>query len=315
MRLTRLAAATLVILGSGGVAWAASTVVYESSALTSTQVPKAASTADGKMDASSATDDGTTWSMTSAWATTGVITPTALSGNVNDYAPTGLSAAGWIRQDGGAADRTITGLTGGVAGRRMIITNIGSTNVLILSNNSGSSSAANRFLMPADTTLAVNASMALIYDGVANLWKPADRSLSNSGVTAGSYTCASVTVGVDGRATSASSGCAALATGTSVSLTAPRQYYVCTGTCTVTPPVPAAGYEFCVLNGDNVATVITMAAIGSSAQYENTARTAYGTAGTGTFVSGGAVADRVCLLGLDSTHYLTLSYNGTWTAN
>ena len=106
-----------------------------------------------------------------------------------------------------------------------------------------------------------------------------------------------------------------LATGTSVSLTAPRQYYVCTGTCTVTPPVPAAGYEFCVMNDDNVATVITLAALGSSARYENTARTAYGTAGTGTFVSGGAVGDKVCLLGRDTTHYLTVSSNGTWTAN
>lgn len=106
-----------------------------------------------------------------------------------------------------------------------------------------------------------------------------------------------------------------IATGTSVSLTAPRQYYVCTSTCTVTPPVPAAGYEFCVRNANNVSTVITLAALGSSARYENTANTAYGTAGTGTFVSGGAAGDKVCIVGLDSTHYLTLSSSGTWTAN
>lgn len=106
-----------------------------------------------------------------------------------------------------------------------------------------------------------------------------------------------------------------LATGTSVSLTPPRQYYVCTGTCTVTPPVPATGYEFCVMNANNVGTVITLAALGSSARYEATARTSYGTAGTGTFVSGGSAADKVCLVGLDSTHYLTVSFNGTWSAN
>ncbi len=69
------------------------------------------------------------------------------------------------------------------------------------------------------------------------------------------------------------------------------------------------------MNDNNVATVITMAAIGSSASYQNTAGTAYGTAGTGTFISGGAVGDKVCLIGRDSTHYLTLSYAGTWTAN
>lgn len=106
-----------------------------------------------------------------------------------------------------------------------------------------------------------------------------------------------------------------LTAGTSVTLSAPRQYFVCTTTCTITVPVPAAGYEFCVMNDDNVATVITMSAIGSSARYENTARTAYGTAGTGTFISGGAVGDKVCLLGRDSTHYLTASFTGTWTAN
>lgn len=103
--------------------------------------------------------------------------------------------------------------------------------------------------------------------------------------------------------------------GTSITLTAPRAYGVCTGTCTVTVPVPAAGYEFCVLNGDNVTTAITLSALGSSAMYENSARTAYGTAGTGTLVVSAAAANKVCLVGLDSTHYLTVSYNGTVTVN
>lgn len=106
-----------------------------------------------------------------------------------------------------------------------------------------------------------------------------------------------------------------LATGTSVSLSAPSEIYVCTSTCTVTPPVPAAGYQFCVFNGDNVTTVITLAALGSSARYENQARTAYGTAGTGTLVMGGAAKDQVCLIGLDATHYLTVSVNGSATVN
>lgn len=107
----------------------------------------------------------------------------------------------------------------------------------------------------------------------------------------------------------------ALTAGTSVTLTGTRQYFVCTGACTVTVPVPVAGAEFCVVNDDNIATVITLSAIGSSSRYENTARTAYGTAGTGTFVSAGAVGDKVCILGRDATHYLTTSFTGTWTAN
>lgn len=108
-----------------------------------------------------------------------------------------------------------------------------------------------------------------------------------------------------------------LVTGSSTgnTFTAPTGYFVCTTTCTVTPPVPAAGYQFCVMNDDNVSTVITLGAIGSSARYENTARTAYGTAGTGTFTSGGAAADMVCIVGRDSTHYLTTTFKGTWTAS
>jgi hypothetical protein len=106
-----------------------------------------------------------------------------------------------------------------------------------------------------------------------------------------------------------------LAIGTTVTLIAPRQYFICTGTCTVTVPVPTAGNEFCVLNDVGVSSVITLSAIGSSAQYGKTDQSAYGTAGTGTFVSGGAVGDKVCLLGKDATHYNTASFSGTWTAN
>lgn len=104
--------------------------------------------------------------------------------------------------------------------------------------------------------------------------------------------------------------------GTAPTLIGPRGYAVCTGTCTVSVPVPVAGYEFCVMNDDNVATQITLSALGSSARYENSARTAYGTAGTGTLVVSAAAKNKVCLLGRDSTHYLTVSNDGgTITVN
>lgn len=98
-------------------------------------------------------------------------------------------------------------------------------------------------------------------------------------------------------------------------LTGPRQYFVCTNTCTVTPPVPASGYEFCVMNDSNVTSLITLAALGSGAMYGNAERTAYGTPGTGTLANAGSTGDKVCLLGLDATHYLIASSQGTWTAN
>ena len=107
--------------------------------------------------------------------------------------------------------------------------------------------------------------------------------------------------------------------GTSVTLVPGTASYVCSTTCTVTIPMPPVNglvpNNFCIYNGDNVATVITLAALGSSGRYENTARTGYGTAGTGTFTVTGATKDSVCILGLDATHYITTSSNGTWTAN
>jgi hypothetical protein len=106
-----------------------------------------------------------------------------------------------------------------------------------------------------------------------------------------------------------------LTTGTSVSLSAPRGYFVCTGTCTITLPVPAAGDEFCVRNDNNIATVITFNNPGSSVQFEKTTYASYGTATSGTAVSSGAVGDKLCLVGRDATHYLVGSYLGTWTMN
>lgn len=103
--------------------------------------------------------------------------------------------------------------------------------------------------------------------------------------------------------------------GTTITLSAPRGYAVCTGTCTVTLPVPAAGYEFCAENNVAVSTAITMAALGSSARYGNTAQSAYGTAGTGTFTATAAAANKVCFIGVDATHYNVQAFVGTWTAN
>ena len=64
------------------------------------------------------------------------------------------------------------------------------------------------------------------------------------------------------------------------------------------------------MNDDNVATAITLSALGSSAMYENSARTAYGTAGTGTLVVAAAAANKVCIVGRDTTHYFIVSNNG-----
>jgi trimeric autotransporter adhesin len=103
-----------------------------------------------------------------------------------------------------------------------------------------------------------------------------------------------------------------LTVGTGGSLTSPIGYYVCTTTCSVSLPTPAAGVQFCVRDDDAVTTVITIAAI-TNVQFEKTNYNGYGTVTTGTMTSGGALGDKICLVGRDTTHYLVGTFLGTWT--
>ena len=105
---------------------------------------------------------------------------------------------------------------------------------------------------------------------------------------------------------------APLTVGTGGSLTGAYGYYICTTTCSITLPTPAAGDQFCVRNDSAVTTAITIAAI-TSVQFEKTTFNGYGTVTTGTMVSGGALGDKICLVGRDATHYLVGTFVGTWT--
>jgi hypothetical protein len=99
--------------------------------------------------------------------------------------------------------------------------------------------------------------------------------------------------------------------GTGNTLAGSSAYFVCTSTCTVTPPVPSAGVQFCIENDDDVNTVITMGG-NPGVYYEKTGRNGYGSA-VGTMTSGGAIGDKVCIVGRDATHYLIGASVGTWT--
>jgi hypothetical protein len=104
-----------------------------------------------------------------AFAMTGVITPSALSGNTNDYSPTGLASATTIRLSATAAFN-LTGLTGGSIGRAIVLKNIGSFAITIKAQDTGSS-AANRFLFERDLVLAPNNACLLIYDATSSRWR------------------------------------------------------------------------------------------------------------------------------------------------
>jgi hypothetical protein len=66
----------------------------------------------------------------------------------------------------------ITGLQGGADGRVIGIMNVSSgANAITLKNNSGSSSAGNKFCLTADLAVAQNAAVLLIYDATSTCWR------------------------------------------------------------------------------------------------------------------------------------------------
>jgi hypothetical protein len=97
-------------------------------------------------------------------------TPAALGGDVNDW---NLGNVTFIRADGGAADRIITGIVARADGHLLKIHNVGTTNKLSFSNQSGSSSAANRLINAnaGTTEIMPNHAIQYIYDATTARWR------------------------------------------------------------------------------------------------------------------------------------------------
>lgn len=103
----------------------------------------------------------------------GVITPTAISSSVNDYAPTnGIQADIWRISSTNVFN--ITGIVAPLAyqgARRLMLTNIGTANIT-LTNQDANSAAANRFLLAGGSTvLGQDASITLFYDQTTQRWR------------------------------------------------------------------------------------------------------------------------------------------------
>lgn len=103
-----------------------------------------------------------------ALAVTGDISPTALSANTDDWAPTGFSTASILRMDSTAA-WNLTGIAAGSDGRLIYLQNISSFTVTL--KNNVTSTAANRFLLSADYLLAANTGVVLEYDATSARWR------------------------------------------------------------------------------------------------------------------------------------------------
>lgn len=106
-----------------------------------------------------------------SFALTGVITPTQIGANQNNYAPTGIGTASTLRVSASGAFN-ITGITGGSIGRLLLLENVGSFNIT-LTHDDASSTAANRFLLPggASVVIAPNKSAAISYDATSGRWR------------------------------------------------------------------------------------------------------------------------------------------------
>lgn len=100
------------------------------------------------------------------------ISPAAIGGAVNDYAPTGFATASTIRQDLSAA-ANITGLAAGSDGRIIMLHNIDAVDTLTLNHDNAGSTAANRFFLPNNASVAIrpNGSVTLRYDSTSSRWR------------------------------------------------------------------------------------------------------------------------------------------------
>ena len=118
-----------------------------------------------------------------------VISPSQITADQNDYAPTGLVDAGVLRLSTDA-ERAITGLTAGSAvDPRKLIINTGLFS-LTLQSEDAASSAANRFALDGPDELYVRpgGTCQLFYDVTSARWRPVTWSRSNTQFAHGTIT-------------------------------------------------------------------------------------------------------------------------------
>lgn len=120
--------------------------------------------------------------LTSEFIVSGVISPSQITAQQDNYSPTGLSTASVLRLTSDAS-RDITGIALGQAGKVLLIHNIGVQNI-VLKDESASSTAANRFALVGDITLTGDESTLIQYDAVSSRWRALSRPpAAGSGIT------------------------------------------------------------------------------------------------------------------------------------
>jgi hypothetical protein len=132
---------------------------------------------DGGDGESAALNVGTTFALK------GDLTPTQITADQNNYAPTNHATHSIFRLSTDAS-RNITGLAGGAEGRIVLIMNVGGFDI-VLQNASASSTAANRFAFNANVTLKAGQGILLVYDTVQSRWVNPATSVADHGSLTG----------------------------------------------------------------------------------------------------------------------------------
>lgn len=104
-----------------------------------------------------------------AFHLTGVVSPPPMTADVNDYNPHGLAGASVLRI-GADAPRVMTGLSGGGAGRVLVLVNAGAHAITLISGHT-SSASHNRFDFGKNLVLAPSASALIWYDAAQVCWR------------------------------------------------------------------------------------------------------------------------------------------------
>jgi hypothetical protein len=99
---------------------------------------------------------------------TGIISPSILTGNVDNYNPTGLATATVLRLSSDAS-RNVTGIVAQSSGRVLELHNVGGFDIVLL--NDVTSTNLNRFLFGADVTLATQEGIQIWYDTLSGRWR------------------------------------------------------------------------------------------------------------------------------------------------
>jgi len=101
---------------------------------------------------------------------TGIISPSQITANQDDYNPTGLSTASVLRLNTDAS-RNITSLQGGASGRLLIVENVGSFNIVLTDDDGATGTAANRFDLANNITLLPSEVAVIKYDSTTQRWR------------------------------------------------------------------------------------------------------------------------------------------------